>query len=187
MDFDTLHNKIPYVKGGKEKILRGQIYPNVSILMPGRHSEESEFGDFCVCVTDPIFGKSDHQFTHIDIFKDVENRRNQDSIGTAELMSKYLSVINDNAEPNSDHVALGCMTSTTFLQAVQCLAVAEHRRYKRFESKFGGRFLPARFAFGIAEGLWTAADASGLQRKGRPGVEMLEKSGVPLLTRELMS
>jgi hypothetical protein len=81
----------------------------------------------------------------------------------------------------------GLVSPLLFLQAVQCLAVAEHRRYARFEPQWGGRYLPFRFGAGIEEGLWTAAQAIDKQKKGRPGVEMLERQfGVPFMTKELM-
>jgi hypothetical protein len=69
---------------------------------------------------------------------------------------------------------------------LQCLAVAEHRRYARYEAKMGGRFLPARFAAGIVYGHWTAEDAKLVVRKGRPGVEMLERlNGAPPTLQEI--
>lgn len=103
-------------------------------------------------------------------------------------MMMYLKVI-QGADPfgvGSPGVNVG-IDSVTFFHTVQCLAVAEHRRYRQFEKQFGGRYLPFRFAAGIAEGLWAAADAASMQKKGRPGVEILEKmNGVPTLTQELM-
>jgi hypothetical protein len=181
MDFKQLHETIPYAKGGKEKVL------------PGRHALDTIpiGGDFVVMVTDSIFDISDHQFTHTDLFKDVEARRSSEDPEDKVLMEAYLKVI-QGADPASLPIAPQianeiCMDRLTFIRAVQCLAVAEHRRYAKYENKFGGRYLPFRFAAGIDEGLWTAADAAGLQRKGRPGVEILEKQyGVPKLTQELM-
>jgi hypothetical protein len=190
MKFSELHETIPYAKGGKEKVLRYSPYPNITLAMPGRHAQDTVpiGGDFVVMVTDPIYPVTDHQFTHTDIFKDMELKQGKNGF----LMIDYLKIVKDGQDPVDFTVedAPGFMPGLhpkTFLYAVQCLAVAEHRRYAKYESKFGGRFLPFRFAAGIAEGLWTAADAANLQRKGRPGVEMLEKQkGVPLLTKELM-
>jgi hypothetical protein len=193
MDFKQLHETIPYAKGGKEKVLTYSPYPNINLAMPGRHALDTIpiGGDFVVMVTDSIFDISDHQFTHTDLFKDVEARRSSEDPEDKVLMEAYLKVI-QGADPASLPIAPQianeiCMDRLTFIRAVQCLAVAEHRRYAKYENKFGGRYLPFRFAAGIDEGLWTAADAAGLQRKGRPGVEILEKQyGVPKLTQELM-
>jgi hypothetical protein len=193
MDFKQLHETIPYAKGGKEKVLTYSPYPNITLAMPGRHALDTVpiGGDFVVMVTDSIFDISDHQFTHTDLFKDVEARRLSEDPEDKVLMEAYLKVI-QGADPASLPIAPQianeiCMDRLTFIRAVQCLAVAEHRRYAKYENKFGGRYLPFRFAAGIDEGLWTAADAAGLQRKGRPGVEILEKQyGVPKLTQELM-
>jgi hypothetical protein len=190
MDFNTLHETIPYAKGGKEKVLRYSPYPNIMLAMPGRHALDTVpiGGDFVVMVSDPIYPIADHQFTHTDIFKDIELKSKDHS--TEQLMRDYLSVVhlNTDADNHQGWEHMPGMVNITFLYATQCLAVAEHRRYAKYEAKFGGRYLPFRFAAGIAEGLWTAADAANLQRKGRPGVEMLEKlNGVPVLTKELMS
>jgi len=180
---------VPYAKGGKEKVLRFSPYPNITLAMPGRHAQDTVpvGGDFVVMVTDPVYPRPDHQFTHTDIFKDVELKSTGRSLD--KFMRDYLDLIHNNVD--ADNVGgwehMPGILQTTFMYAVQCLAVAEHRRYAKYEGKFGGRYLPFRFAAGIAEGLWTAADAANLQRKGRPGVEILEKqNGTPLLTKELM-
>ena|SRR6478752_1597962 len=200
MDFNELHATIPYAKGGKEKVLRYSPYPNIVLAMPGRHALDTNpvGGDFVVMVTDKTFHTVDHQFTHTDIFKDVEakavasNSMPQEQMDLDYFMSVYLNLISKNTPlPEKydwpDHLK-HTVEPITFLRAVQCLAVAEHRRYAQYESKFGGRFLPFRFAAGIAQGLWTAADAANLQKRGRPGVEILERThGVPELIQELMN
>jgi hypothetical protein len=108
-------------------------------------------------------------------------------------MPHYLEVVK-GADPEAyfqegrPSLVIGAIKPYTFLCAVQALAVAEHRRYAKFEPQFGGRFLPFRFAAGIDEGLWTAEAAIMSQKKGRPGVEFLEReNGVPKLTQELMA
>lgn len=197
MKFSELHFAIPYAKGGREKVLRYSPYPNITLAMPGRHALETVpiGGDFVVMVTDPIYPVIDHQFTHTDIFKDVELKAAKQVNPAQAVMRDYLLIIQGEDVPVMPEALSMTLVSPfdyglniiTFLHAVQCLAVAEHRRYAKYENKFGGRYLPFRFAAGIAEGLWTAADAANLQRKGRPGVEMLEKQkGVPELTKELM-
>lgn len=191
MDFKTLHETIPYAKGGKEKILSMSPYSGVILALPGRHALDTVpvGGDFVVMVTDPAFPRVNHQFTHTDIFKDVEVKTAHNDIDF--FMRAYAGVVTGSDPLNyspGDDVVLPGIDFTTFLCASQCLAVAEHRRYAKYENKYGGRFLPFRFAAGIAEGLWTAADAANLQRKGRPGVEILEsQNGTPELTKELMT
>lgn len=165
-------------------------YENITLAMPGRHAEDTtpKGGDFVVMVTDVFLGWHKHQFTHDDIFRDIEIRHaDYDALG---FMRDYLGLIahdKDTRECVYWSIPTGCLDTMTFFCAVQCLAVAEHRRYAKHEPKFGGRFLPFRFAAGIAEGLWTADDAIEKQKYGRPAVERLEKKkGVPLLTQELM-
>lgn len=196
MNFDTLNASIPYVTDGKMKSLKMNPYPRITLAQPGRHADQTNppGGDFVVMVDDPHMGWTEHQFTHIDLFQDLEKRPYSSAFRASDLMKMYLSVILGESpllaiDGYGTATGLGrVLDNLTFLQAVQCLAVAEHRRYARFEPQFGGRFLPFRFGAGIVEGLWTAADAAEKQKKGRPGVEWLERDfGVPILTRELMA
>jgi hypothetical protein len=146
-------------------------------------------GDFVVCVDDENMDWTEHQFTHTDLFNDLQAKI---CVEAMNFMEEYLKVVRDGVDPEkidtTNYESMAGIHPQTFLYAVQCLAVAEHRRYAKFESKFGGRFLPFRFGAGIVEGLWTATDAADKQKKGRPGVEWLEKDfGVPVLTKELMN
>lgn len=193
--FDKLNQMIPYVTGGKTKILTMHPYNAITLALPGRHAKDTDpvGGDFVVMVDDDNMDWTRHQFTHTDLFMDAESKLKIDPALTFGLFEEYLKVINgfdpeksDLFEDDNILVHKG-VHPRTFLYAVQCLAVAEHRRYARFEAKFGGRYLPFRFGAGIVEGLWTAADAAERQKKGRPGVEWLEKDfGTPKLTKELM-
>lgn len=187
MKFEELNNTIPYAMGGKVKTLTMEPYPNVKLLLPGRHAKDTtpKGGDFCVVINDRVF-REDHQFKHNDIFDDVEEKRAAlDDIDG--FMRAYFDIVQGNADPvDIKSPKLPGIDPATFLYAVQCLAVAEHRRYAVHELKYGGRYLPLRFAAGISEGLWSAEEASWLERKGRPGVEQLERErGVPQLTQEL--
>lgn len=195
MDFDTLHATVPYVTDGKLKSIKVHPYDGITLALPGRHADQTrpKGGDFVVMVTDPTIGWKEHQFTHGDIFMDLEHRPFSSALRSDDLMKMYLGVVHLGIDPGLYGMATGTsglggiMRPMLFLQAVQCLAVAEHRRYARFEKQFGGRYLPFRFGAGIEEGLWTAAQAIEKQKKGRPGVEMLERlHGVPFLTQELM-
>lgn len=196
MKFDKLHEMIPYVTGGKAKILSMHPYNAITLRMPGRHSKDTDpvGGDFVVCVDDETLDWTEHQFTHSDLFMDLQTKFDAGPHLKQEpyrFMEHYLAVVKHGADPEKidtekfEH--LPGLHPQTFFYAVQCLAVAEHRRYARFESKFGGRFLPFRFGAGIMAGLWTAADAAEKQKRGRPGVEWLEKDfGVSDLTKDLM-
>lgn len=203
MKFDELHAMIPYAKGGKEKILRMKPYDTVTLALPGRHWEDTDpiGGDFVVMVDDEKKKWKNHQFTHIDLFEDLEDKTKQGTYQdlmqvdaqelAQEFMRAYLKVI-QGEDPNrvcyTKFDYLSGIRASTFLRAAQSLAVAEHRRYAKYEAKFGGRFLPFRFGAGIVEGLWTAVGAADKQKRGRPGVEWLEKDfGLPQLTKELMA
>lgn len=192
MKFQKLNDNIPYVVGGKSKILTMHPYNAITLAMPGRHAKDTDpiGGDFVVMVDDDFMDWTRHQFTHIDLFKDLELKARVDPDQTHRLMGHYLQVI-QGADPDkmdwSEHNLPG-IHPETFLRTVQCLAVAEHRRYAKHEARWGGRYLPFRFGAGVTEGLWTATEAAEKVRRGRPGVEWLEKDhGVPTLTKELIA
>jgi hypothetical protein len=189
VNFEELNNHIPYVIRGKVKSLTLEPYPGITIAMPGKHALETipKGGDFVVMVTDAAVGWENHPFSHVDIFQDVQTKHPKGLVDSI-LMNHYYSIIHHNidAQANSWYKPVG-ITPHIFLRAVQCLAVAEHRRYSQYEAKLGGKYLPFRYAAGIAEGLWTAADAATKQKLGRPGVEWLEKdNGIPHMTQRLM-
>lgn len=191
MLFTKLDEMIPYVTGGKQKILSMAPYTGITLRLPGRHADQTlpVGGDFVICVSDDNVDWTEHQFTHTDLFKDIEGKTKENQQNAVTLLHSYKHVITGE-DPN--RVALPLFDTgihtLTFLYAVQALAVAEHRRYAQHEAKWGGRYLPFRFVAGIVEGLWTAADAAGKQKYGRPGVQQLEREyGTPLLTVELMS
>lgn len=188
---------IPYVTGGKSKILTMHPYNAITLAMPGRHARDTDpvGGDFVVMVDDETKDWARHPFTHNDLFLDIEEKTKNNQNAANLLMVDYFKVIQgaDPGRANWDNLlpqpfeGVG-LHPQTFLYAVQALAVAEHRRYARFENQFGGRYLPFRFSAGIVEGLWDSNACIGMQRRGRPGVEILEKvNGTPVLTKELMN
>jgi len=194
--FEKLNDMIPYVMGGKQKILTMHPYNAITLAMPGRHAKDTlpKGGDFVVMVDDDNMDWTRHQFTHNDLFLDLHNRACAAPDEASFVMQQYLNIVANGDDPakisvGDDYSSIdGCIHPQTFFYAVQCLAVAEHRRYAIHEGKFGGRYLPFRFGAGIVEGLWTAVDAADKQRRGRPGVEWLEKDyGTPYLTKELMA
>lgn len=196
MKFDKLNEMIPYVRGGKAKILSMHPYNAITLRMPGRHALDTDpiGGDFVVCVDDENLDWVEHQFTHTDLFNDLYTKYTQGIYLKHEpmrFMENYQTIIHKGMDPDKIDVELfekmPGLHPETFFYAVQCLAVAEHRRYAKHEVKYGGRYLPFRFGAGIMEGLWTATEAAEKQKRGRPGVEWLEKDfGTPDLTKELM-
>ncbi len=173
---------LPYVVGGKKHVLSYSPYNAVELMFPGVHALDTtpKGGDFVVTVDDEDLGWIKHQFTHNDIFADLEKKVKDFPVNTIRLMEFYRDVV-QGKDPNKLYVSslaedMPGLNPITFLYAVQCLAVAEHRRYAEFESRGGGRYLPARFASGIVYGAWTAVDCANMQKRGRPGVEILEKA-----------
>lgn len=188
MKFSELDKLVPYITDGKEKSIRIRPYSDVHILMPGRHADQTTpaGGDGCVVVTDDNVGWTDHQFTHSDIFSDIQLKSTGEKSLFDFFILAYMDTVLGESPEDAPWPKLPGLHSRTFLRAAQCLALTEHRRYARFESQLGGRYLPLRFAHGIAEGRWTAADATQMQSRGRPGVERLERRfGVPSGTVKL--
>jgi hypothetical protein len=192
MNFEELHDIVPFARFGKPKSLTMNPYNGITLAMPGRHSEDTEprGGDFVVMVDDEKMNWTRHQFTHTDIFKDIQKKYNHDAASCQEFIQSYYRIVvgDDPSKYYYKREDVPGLHRQTFLYAIQCLAVAEHRRYAQHEAKFGGRFLPLRFVLGISEGLWTATEAAEKQKRGRPGVEWLEKDhGTPVLTQKLMN
>ena len=166
-------------------VLTMQPYNAITLALPGRHQGDTPKpgGDFVVMVTDTAMNWINHQFTHVDIFADIAKKVKQDQDLADELMNNYAAVV-FGASPDDYKWMRGPLKDSLhpqiFLHAVQCLAVAEHRRFSQHEGKGGGRYLPARFASGIVEGRWTVDDCIEVQRRGRPGLDWLIKQhGAP--------
>jgi hypothetical protein len=196
---------IPYATGGKNHVMTMTPYNGVILAMPGRHQKDTspEGGDFVVMVSDERLGWVNHQFTHDDLFLDIEKKCGDDLYTTEQFFVDYVKVVfgEDPAkldwhrptyhllpENSGDEGELwtDSLHPQTFLYAVQCLAIAEHRRYHQHEAKGGGRFLPARFAGGIVEGLWNAEDCKKVQRRGRMGLDhLISVHGSPKSLKEI--
>lgn len=194
MNFNEVNELVPY-KVGPLHTETATPYENIGLVYPGRHQKETSpvGGDFRVVVTSEAKGWANHPFTHVDLFSDLEEKSRNDELLALSLVGLYRNVVDHRDtdvftyEPITIVLdTMGGLETLIFLQAVQCLAVAEHRRYFQHEAKFGGRYLPLRFACGIVEKKWTAADAANLVRRGRPGVEILERAnGMPSITKSL--
>lgn len=205
MRFDKLHEMIPYATGGKNHVMSMTPYNGVVLSMPGRHQKDTDpiGGDFVVMVSDFSLGWVNHQFTHDDLFKDFERKTQESQYHAENLLLDYVQVAfgEDPAKmewhrPSHHPTGLDLQPATdtwdetlhpqTFLYAVQCLAIAEHRRYHQHEAKGGGRFLPVRFVSGIVQGLWTAEDCKKVQRRGRLGLDhLISVHGKPTPLKEL--
>jgi hypothetical protein len=188
MIFTKLNEMIPYATKGKLKILSMRPYTGIELRMPGRHGKDSDGGDYVVLIDDDNMDYTAYAFSHTDLFKDLESKLKENGGDTYVLLKSYKAVVL-GADPNKVEAPAfkSGINSLTFLYAVQALAVCEHRRYAVHESKWGGRYLPLRFAAGIVEGLWTAIDAADKQKYGKPGVQQLERMyGMPDLTKKLM-
>lgn len=190
MKFEELNTLIPHALGEKLHVLTMSPYNGITLALPGRHQKDTPVpgGDFVVMVSDSKINWVNHQFTHDDIFADIHTKTQQDYMNAEQLMNNYASVV-FGASPDDFKWHRGLWTDSLhpqiFLHAVQCLAVAEHRRYGKHEARGGGRYLPARFASGIVEGLWTPEDAKAVQRKGRPGLDwLISERGKPTPLKE---
>lgn len=185
MIFEELNTLIPHALGEKLHVVTMNPYNGVTLALPGRHQKDTEIigGDFVVMVSDTNLGWVNHQFTHDDIFADISLKTEKDATLADKLMNNYASVIFGQSPDDFKWVRgpwKDSLHPQIFLHAVQCLAVAEHRRYGKHEKRGGGRYLPARFASGIVEGLWTPADAKAVQRRGRPGLDwLISQHGAP--------
>lgn len=190
MDFKALNETIPYAAGKKLHVMEMKPYPNITLSMPGRHQDDTDpqGGDFVVMIDDANMGWVKHQFTHGDLWDDLEKKLIADNLSAKLLMKDYAAVVRGAAPESTswdfenglvpedlDGPWDNTLLPQTFLYAVQCLAVAEHRRYWPHECQGGGRYLPARFSMGIIEGKWSAADAKQYQYRGRQGLENLIK------------
>lgn len=196
MDFETLNKLIPHATGETLHVLTMSPYNGITLAMPGRHQRDTDVpgADFVVMVDDTNLGWIKHQFTHDDLFNDMQAKATHDKTDVGNyatiLMEDYAKVVlgADPEEIRWGRAELPGLHPQTFLYTVQCLAVAEHRRYHQHERRGGGRFLPARFTSGIVEGLWTADDCKRVQRRGRIGLDFLIKEkGKPTDLKELAS
>lgn len=190
MRFEELNELIPHALGEKLHVLTMQPYNGITLAMPGRHQKDTPVpgADFVVMVSDTNLGWVNHQFTHDDIFSDIHKKTQQNQVDADTLMNNYASVIFGQSPDDFKWVRglwRDSLHPQIFLHAVQCLAVAEHRRYGKHEARGGGRYLPARFASGIVEGLWTPKEAKTVQRKGRPGLDwLISTNGAPKPLKE---
>lgn len=193
MNFAEVHALIPYETEGKLHSNLLNVYPDVRVKYPGKHALDTApvGGDFVVEVTCKDAGWEWKQFTHTDIFNDIQAKTDFDSKFMQDTGIRDIArVVSGGGIASSVLYSpdnLPGVRYRTLLEANQCLAVAEHRRYHKYESGGGGRFLPLRFAVGIVHGYWNASDASRVQRRGIHGYRELTKEfGSPPTVRALL-
>lgn len=197
MNFETLHAMVPYEHEGELHSNTMQVYNDVRVKYPGKHAMDTDpvGGDMVVEVNCGNAGWAWKQFTHGDIFLDIESK----TLSAPEFMKligakQIAEVVSGEEIPRLGFkemaVSLGLpgVRYQTLLEASQTLAVAEHRRYARYEANGGGRFLPLRFALGIIYGHWSASEAIRVQRTGVHGLRSLTKEyGNPPTVRAALS
>lgn len=194
MKFNDIHAMVPYEHEGELHSNTLQVYPDVRVKYPGRHALDTSpiGGDFVVEVNCANAQWDWKQFTHGDIFIDIEDKSEFDREFMMERGIVDLAAIVKGDKGVGTTTPLGALglpglRYKTLLQASQALAVAEHRRYHQFEKNGGGRFLPLRFAVGIVYGFWTSQDAIRVQRRGSHGLRELTKEfGNPPTVRKIM-
>lgn len=196
MDFDDLNTHIPFVTEGKLHSQVSSIIVNsdfaVQVMQPGKYKDKTEIpgGDFVVVVTCKDAKWKSFKFKHDHLFDDIELKTATFPTFMQEEFAPALADVIYNKENPSvyrfKNVEVPGLHPQALLYASQALALAEHRRYSRFEATGGGRFLPARFALGIIYGHWTSQDAKLVQYTGAPGIRRLEQSyGTPPRLKEL--
>jgi hypothetical protein len=193
VNFDEVHKLVPYETQGRLHSNSLNVYTDVRVKYPGRHALDTDpiGGDYVVEALCDVAEWDWKQFTHTDIFKDVQLKTDANSEWMQSVGIKQLAdVVSGSEIPHPLDVPenLPGVRWSVLLRASQCLAVAEHRRYHRYEAGGGGRFLPLRFAVGIVYGHWNESDASRVQRRGIHGYRELTKEfGSPPTVKALLT
>ena len=198
MRLTELENRIPYRVVSDTLSIHSvscQPYPGIRLDLPGKYWDKTRplGGDFLVRVTAHEVNWNAHSFRHVELFADIERRRQSDQKTGAsralELLDAYFHVVNGE-DPDSFHhleQVPNTLAPLTFLRAVQCLALAEHRRYGLLSSRGGGKWLPWRFTHGIAHGHWTANQVAQVEKNGITGLVNIEGDrGMPEELRRLL-
>lgn len=191
MDFKAVHALIPYETEGEKHSNTLNVYKNVRVKYPGTHAMDTTpvGGDFVVEVFCHLASWNWKQFTHTDIFNDIQLKTDFAPDWMREWFAPRLAqVVDGTSIPMVFPVKrMPGVEVSTLLEASQCLAIAEHRRYHKYEAGGGGRYLPLRFTMGIIYGHWNASDASRVQRRGIHGYRQLTKEfGNPPTVRKLI-
>jgi hypothetical protein len=187
MDWDELDALIPWVRpGGRQshsevtEVTQNEGW-SIRVAQPGEHWKDTspKGGDFVIRVSSELAnahrGWDDHQFMHVELFEDVDEKRRQDRDWMESVFGVALvEVAAEGADPagffpDLARTDLPGIEPQALLATAQCLALCEHRRYATHEPT-GGRCLPARFAIGIILGRWSSTMAAGVHRLGKTGL-----------------
>lgn len=184
--FQELNDELPYVESGDKHSIVVEPYEDVRCKFPGKYASKTAGGDF---VVETYTNGKWIPLRHKDYFRDIERKSDIDQSWTVgDLIPWYLEAISDTpskldipetlvSEPEAwpDDLnwtnELGYQTPV-IVRTLQLIAVAEHRRYAKYEPE-GGRFLLPRFLIGIACGCWTADEANYYLKVGKPGLDKL--------------
>lgn len=190
MNWDELDDFIPLVRPGggqlhtRVKVVQSGTGWVVEVSQPGKHWKDTrpKGGDFVIRVSSTLAdagkGWDSHQFMHVELFEDVDEKRRVDRAWMERVFAPALvEVIAEGSDPTKYFDAihrpdLPGIEPEALLTTGQCLALCEHRRYADHEP-IGGRCLPARFALGIILGRWSSTMAAGVHRLGRLGLTRL--------------
>src|SRR3989304_6910716 len=162
MRWEDLDRHVPWVggEGGRPLHSSATIIPrrndwSVVVQQPGVHAADTQpqGGDFLVRVSSArsltaagvIW--SSHPFSHEDLFPGAELKSLDDRRFMTHMFAPALATViadgsdPDVAAPEPPHDTMPGLEVAAALVAAQCLALAEHRRYRRFGPR-GGRGPP---------------------------------------------
>jgi hypothetical protein len=200
MNYQDLDQHIPWLVPSENQAEGTRSFPLplglargfIRVWMPGKYWRETrepadhlwrprKGGDFAIQVADESDGWTRGRFfTHRELFLDVERkaRADRESVKTT-LIPALVNVVAEGSDPLLESLprpTVG-LHPRALLAASQALSLCERRRFYE-HAPLGGRALPARFAVGIAYDLWTAAEASAVEKKGKHGLrELRARSG----------
>ncbi len=104
LKFDELHTMLPYVTEGQKHSNVYDVYENVRCKFPGKHAMDTDpvGGDFVIEVNCSKHGWDWKQFTHADIFNDIETKTDAD-----------LTFMQESAAPELCSIVLGSLAPQT--------------------------------------------------------------------------
>lgn len=166
-DRDNLHKHTLYVSGGYDWSVR--------VKWPGKHKDSA--GDFVVeTLSKPVWERH-HQFTHVDLFRDVMLKF-EAAPDIIEDWLRYVLPMVDGDAPAARLYDLECDLPGIHLDALTAsllpLVVCEYRRFPQGDVRGGGRYLPINYLLSLLQGHWVPDEASMMMRKGFPPLRDLE-------------
>ena len=212
VQWDQLDKKVRYLivlrgQGVRTDVLNRAGPLKVWLEQPGKHFKTHPMpgGDFKVWLQSARTGNKKRGVTFTDLFEDAAAKREW-ADATGEDARAVLRAIHhamwrivlDGADPKEAEVELRRFVGRTatrligqapgyelplLLTALQCLALAEYRRYQAHETEGGGRYLMPRAISGVLYGNWTPDEARPVTKTtdrvsgrlgGRPALEELE-------------